>query len=114
MSYAQQHQVFLCQLGSGGFQVRASLIQNISEDQMLAITEVAAAIAKRRIYIMERDRSEFRAKELFLKQLGSKRIQFARKKVILQAYKKRAIISRFLRRCYIRRAIGYVLRAGEL
>ena len=80
---------------------------------MLAITEVAAAIAKRRIYITARDRSEFRAKELFLRQLGSNRIQFARKKVILQSYKKRAIISKLLRRCHIRRAIGYVMRAGE-
>ena len=109
MSFARFHYDFLCQLGSASRQGRVVFI---ASEQMHGIEEVAFAISHHRITIVSCDRKEFRDRELFLQQLGTETISFARKQAMLNRYNNSSseIISRMLRRCYIQRTIGSVLK----
>ena len=115
MSFARLPYDFLCQLGSASRQGRVVLIASMTSEQMHGIEEVAFAISHHRITIMSCDLKEFRDRELFLQQLGTETISFTRKQAMLNRYNNSslAIISRMLRRCYIQRTIGSVLRTSE-
>lgn len=109
-SYAFRHQEFLVGLGKAGHRNRRTICQSLTLEQLKGIAEVAKCVQGRKITIRRRDMSYFRAEDIFLRILASSNASDDRKRRQLIARHK--ILPRLLRRCYIRRSIGYIIRSS--
>ena len=99
----------LTTLGEASKPVRLQIIGDLTASELEGIAEVSRCIHKRSIGLRRKDRQAFRDRHLLLRLLASHRVQDERKRRLLVI--NHSILSRVLRRCYIRRTIGYFMRA---
>ena len=109
-SFALLHQDFLIRLGEASKRDRKQMCQNITNDQLEGMSEVARCVRRRKIAVYRRDRTKFKDEDILLRIVASPDQPDGRKRhhLILR----HRILPRLLRRCYIRRTIGYITRSG--
>ena len=90
---------------------RRRMVENITQSQMSAVTEVIYHIVKRLIPILVIDMSTFRERQLALRQLASSRTSFAVKRRVLISHN--SVLQRILRVFYLIRVMRYKARAHE-
>lgn len=109
-SHAFQNLEFLERLGGAHQNQRLQMLSSLSQSQLRGIEEVAGCIRRKKIRVLRRDESFFRSEKLFLRGLTSSMRTDRRKRRLL--VRKHKVLPKLLRRVYIRRSIGHIIRSS--
>ena len=107
--YIRRH--FLLNLGRSLGRTRLEIVNNINTEQMDCLTIIAKQFTTGQLRILRRDIRTFSRYSKMLKTLASMRISLNRKKKVLK--QRHTLLTRMLRRVYLRNAILNEIRTSE-